>query len=96
MDEHRIGFNYFVEIVSHSILVRGATFFINLEQLLQQNCVEIDKEFYLIGKIGVNDNVAKVKDKSNEVFEQTEKELINFVTSQQTQSPYVTISSTLS
>ena len=50
----------------------------------------------MIGKIGVNDKEAKVKDKSNEVLEQTEKELINFVTSQQTQSPYVTISSTLS
>ena len=51
-----------------------------LRRLLQHNCVEIDKEFYLIGKIGVNDKEAKVKDKSNEVLEQTEKELINFVT----------------
>ena len=32
MDEHGIGFNYFVEIVSHSVLVGGATFFIDLER----------------------------------------------------------------
>ena len=81
MDEHRIGFNYFVEIVSHSVFLEVQHFSSILRRLLQHNYVEIDKEFHLIGKIGVNDKEAKVKDKSNEVLEQTEKELINFVTS---------------